>query len=321
MSDFHVEVVRVGKLEKNPNADSLWMTKVRDYTVQIREGEFKEGDLAVYVPVDALTPKDDPRWEFLKGHNRIKSRRLRGIFSMGLLTKAEPGWTEGQDVAEALKIVKYEPPEPMVIGGESEKCPFEFPTYTDIEGLRRWPDVLQNGEEIFATEKVHGTSSRYVWKDGRLWVGSHTQIKKESAENVYWKAAAQIGLAEILMKKPDLAFYGEVFGWVQDLRYGHTPGKVSVRFFDALDLTTMKWLDVDEFLMVCTSLGLPVVPVLYRGAWSPEIRAQAEGKSVICGDHVREGFVVRPVKERFDARLPGQRCILKFHGEGYLLRA
>lgn len=28
MSEFHVEVVRVGKVEKHPNADSLSITKV-----------------------------------------------------------------------------------------------------------------------------------------------------------------------------------------------------------------------------------------------------------------------------------------------------
>jgi RNA ligase (TIGR02306 family) len=320
MSDFHVEVVRVGPLVKNENSDSLWMTKVRDYTVQVKTGEFKEGDLAVYIPVDSVVPADDPRWEFLKGHNRIKARRLRGVFSLGLLTKADPGWTEGQDVAEALRIIKYEPPEPMTMGGECEKCPFDFPKYTDLESRRRWPDLLQEGEEVVFTEKIHGTSSRYVWKEDRLWVGSHTQIKKESAENVYWKAAAQIGLAEILAKKPGIAFYGEVFGWVQDLHYGHSAGKVSVRFFDALDMATMKWMDFDPFMELCAWYMLPTVPVIYRGPWDVKLKALAEGKSTLAPEHIREGFVVKPVKERFDPRLPGQRAILKYHGEGYLLR-
>lgn len=318
MSEFHVEVVRVGPLHKNPNADSLWITKVRDYVVQIREGEFKEGDLAVYIPVDSLTPKEDPRWEFLKGHNRVKSRKLRGVFSMGLLTKAEPGMVEGESVAERLGITKYEPPEDASTGGEAERCPFEWPKYTDLESIRRYPDVLKAGEEVVLTEKLHGTSAKYVWKEGRLWVGSHHEVKKELAESVYWKAAAQLGLSEILAKKPEIAFYGEVFGWVQDLHYGHTPGKVRLALFDAMDLDTLRYLDVDEFLALAKSLELPTVPEIYRGPWRDDLRSMAEGKTLLGSDHVREGFVVRPVEERFDERV-GRVC-LKHHGEGYLLR-
>ena len=29
-----------------------------------------------------------------------------------------------------------------------------------IENLRNFPDILQNGEEIIVTEKLHGTNSR-----------------------------------------------------------------------------------------------------------------------------------------------------------------
>ena len=177
MSEFHVQVVRVGPVDKHPNADTLSITHVYAYPVILRTGDFHEGDLAVYVPVDSLVP-DEPRWAFLDGHNRIKAKRLRGIFSMGLLTPADPSWVEGQDVVDTLGITKYEPPDPATMGGENEKDPGFLPCYTDIEGLRRWGDVLVCGEEVVLTEKVHGANGRWVWRDGRLWAGSHTCIKK-----------------------------------------------------------------------------------------------------------------------------------------------
>lgn len=323
MSEWKVQVVKVGALTKHPNADRLMQTKVFDYPVITGVGEFQEGDLAVYVPVDSVVPADDPRWTFLQGHNRIKAKRLRGVFSMGLLTKAVEGMKEGEIVAEQLRITKYEPPIGAVTGGEAEKCPFDWPKYTDIESIRRYPDILKEGEEVVLTEKIHGTSARFTFKEGRLWVGSHNEVKKGIQGSVYWNAAAKHDLAYRLQQFEGIAIYGEVYGWVQDLRYGHNPGAVSLMLFDAMDLSTFRYLDYDAFVDLAKSLDVPTVPILYRGPWKESLKALAEGKSVLLGpskaiDHVREGFVAKPVKERFDERV--QRVILKYHGEGYLTR-
>jgi hypothetical protein len=94
---------------------------------------------------------------------------------------------------------------------------------------------------------------------------------------------------------------------------------VSLVLFDAMDLSTLRYLDVDDFLALAKKLELPTVPLLYRGPWRQELRSLAEGKTMLGADHVREGFVVRPVKERFDERV--QRVVLKYHGEGYLLKS
>lgn len=323
MSEWKVQVVKVGALTKHPNADRLLITKVFDYPVITAIGELQEGDLAVYVPVESVVPADDPRWAFLQGHLRIKAKRLRGIFSMGLLTKVVEGMKEGEIVAEQLRITKYEPPIGAVTGGEAEKCPFEWPKYTDIESIRRWPNVLKDGEEVILTEKIHGTSARYVWKEGRLWVGSHNEIKKEIPGSVYWGAAVKHDLAKRLEAMPGIAIYGEVYGWIQDLRYGHKPGVSSLALFDAMDLSTNKYLDYDAFEALAKKLEVPTVPVLYRGPWKESLKAMAEGKSVLLGpsesiDHVREGFVAKVAKERFDEYII--RVILKYHGEGYLTR-
>jgi RNA ligase (TIGR02306 family) len=319
MSEFKVTVVRVGRIEKHPNADRLGFTRVFDYPVITGFGDFAEGDLAVYVPVDSVVPLEDPRWAFLQGHARIKAKRLRGIFSMGLLTKAADGWKEGDDVREALRIVKYEPPEPLAAGGENEKGPGGIPVYTDIEGFRRWPDILREGEEVHITEKIHGANGRWVFHAGRLWAGSHTCLKKRHPDSAWWKAAAKHDLENALAKAPGLVFYGEVYGAVQDLKYGHEKGGVSLALFDAFEIAAQRYLDVDEFESLVNRLGLPLVPRLYRGPWSKDLMQLSEGKTLLRADHVREGFVVRPVKERFDERIG--RVILKRHGEGYLLRS
>jgi RNA ligase (TIGR02306 family) len=329
MSEWRVVIVRVGPLTKHPNADRLMTTKVFDYPVITAVGEFQEGDLAVYVPVDSVVPAGSPRWAFLKGHGRIKAKRLRGIFSMGLLTKCDAAVMAkahvagqeilGTDVAEIMQITKYEPPEPMITGGEAEKCPFHFPKYTDIESLRRWPDVLEDMEWVAITEKVHGTSSRYAFMEERLWVGSHREIKRDSEKSVFWKAARQYDLAAKLSKHPGIAIYGEVYGWVQDLRYDHKPGTVSLALFDAMDLKTHKYLDFEAFMAFAKEIDVPTVPHLLSHPWERDnLESLAEGTTELAGDHVREGIVIRPLTERFDERV--QRVILKYHGQGYLLR-
>jgi len=45
--------------------------------------------------------------------------------------------------------------------------------------------------------------------------------------------------------------------------------------------------------------------------------AMAEGANILSGQHIREGFVVRPVQERWHPEVG--RVILKLVGQEYLL--
>lgn len=324
MSEHHVDVVRLGPVTKHENADTLAVTMVHGgYPCIVRLGEYNEGDLAVYVPVDAVVPTESERFAFLgAGHGRIRAKKLRGTFSMGLLVKPEPDMAEGDDVAERWGITKYEPPE---IGGGSggsfsssraASCPFSWPVY-DLEGLRKYGRLLTPGEPVHVSEKIHGCNGRFVFKDGQLWVGSRNQAKTESESDLWWGIARAHDLAAKLPAFPDVVIYGEVFGQVQDLKYGVEMG-ARFALFDAVDLRTMRWLDVEEIDALAAVLDIPRVPELFRGPWDPDRADEwAEGPSTLAG-HVREGFVVRPLKHRADPRLG--RVILKRHGQGYLLR-
>jgi RNA ligase (TIGR02306 family) len=321
MSEWKVIVTKLGKIGKHPNADNLSISQVcGSYPVIFRTGDYQEGDLVVHVPIDSIVPDEDPRWEFLGDQRRIKAKKLRGIFSMGLLTPANPEWEVGQDVGHLLGITKYIPPEPLSLGGDNEHCPFYFPEYTDLEGYRRYPNVLIPGEDVVLLEKVHGTNGRWVYRDGRLWVGSHHHVKKHNPDSAWWKAAAQSHLEAKLANHPNIALYGEVYGDVQDLKYGlRNKNEIATLFFDAMDLNSLRYLDFVEFFDLMFSLELPICPVLYRGPWSEDLLKYGEGISIVRGaSNVREGFVVRPTKERFDGEIG--RVLLKYVGEGYLLR-
>jgi RNA ligase (TIGR02306 family) len=172
---------------------------------------------------------------------------------------------------------------------------------------------------VILTEKIHGANGRFVYRDGRLWVGSHKCVKAPDKTNLWWSVAEMYRLEERLSQFPDIVLYGEVFGYVQDLRYGMQQGQFRLGFFDAMNLKTHQYLDVADFTKLAqTELELPTVPVLYVGPWSQELIQQyANGKSTLA-NHVREGFVAKPLKERWDDSIG--RVTLKFVGEDYLLR-
>lgn len=319
MTDFHVEAVRVRNVQKHPNADTLSIADAGGYPVIFQTGTYNDGDLAAYVPVDAVVP-DSPEWAFLGGNRRIKAKRLRGIFSMGLLTKAPDGANEGDDLAEALGVVKYEPAEHggKVSVGTNEAGPvgWDFVKYTDIEPLRRWSNVIGPGVDVVLTEKIHGANARFCHDGERLWVGSRTQIKRHDGENTWSQVATQLDLETKLANAPRMVFFGEVFGNVQDLKYGIASG-ATFRCFDVFSVDSMRYLNHEVARWAAQAVGVEWVPELYRGPWVEELRSFADGSSTLAS-HVREGFVVKPLEEIHHGRLG--RVILKHVGEGYLLR-
>lgn len=128
MSEFAIEIVRVGEVHKHPNADRLELTTIHaapdgtgGYPVIFQAGLYKEGERAVYVPVDAVVPEAE-EWAWLweatpnppPRKRRIKAKKLRGIFSMGLLHPVPAlykHYAVGADLADVMGITKYEDPE------------------------------------------------------------------------------------------------------------------------------------------------------------------------------------------------------------------
>lgn len=339
MSTEHdVNVVRLENIQKHPNADTLSIVEVDGRPCIVKDGLWKDGDLAIYIPIDSIVSVDDSRFAWLKkkpeqtGKTRIKASRLRGILSMGILIPAEPGMIEGQEVKDVLQIEVYEPqisyPGCRILNGQMESDPGFLPTY-DIESIRKWgPKVLEEGEEVILLEKIHGANSRYAYHRDRLWCASRTTFKKEGTGSMWWTVAENYNMAQRLAEIcPGVALYGEVYGQVQDLKYGL--GKADLIIFDALDIHTRRWYDYDELISLVDKLNedttqpqFKTVPVLYRGPWSKDLYSYAEGDSVIGLEngekHVREGFVLKVPKERYDYKLG--RVLLKLHGVGYMTR-
>jgi len=327
-SEHDVRVVRLGDIRKHENADSLGITEVDGRPCIVRLGEWSPGDLAVYVPIDSLCPIADERFAFLaRGHSttadgraRVRAARLRGVFSMGLLVRPDADMMEGDEVRERMEIGVWEPSIPTT-GAGAEPDPGFLPYY-DIESARKYGRLFQPDEEVVVTEKIHGANARYTYHQGRMWCASRGQFKLRDPADLWWGVAERMGLEERLARVcPGVAIFGEVYGQVQDLKYGVTGARFVA--FDALDIASRRWLDYEAFCDLARRLEIETAPVLYRGAWgSFDGASLAEGPSVLAArrgaTHIREGWVAKPMVDRSDGTLG--RVIVKRHGEGFLTR-
>jgi len=317
-STHRVEVVRINEIEKHPNADSLGIVRVYGYTCCVRLGDFHPGDLVAYVVPDSVVPTDVPAFAFLNGHKRITVKRLRGVCSQGLLIKAPEGAKEGDDVAPILGVTRYEPPCAATTGGEAEAGPpgIVAPKY-DLESWHRYKHLLHDGEPVIVTEKIHGACGRYVWAGERLYCGSRTEWKRESDENLWWIAARTHGWIEQFCRShPGTVLYGEVFGQVQDLKYGiPRGGRPRFAAFDLFQPQGHQWSFPPEHLALSTP------PVIYRGPYKEsEIVALSQGRSLVDGaDNLREGIVIEPAETRIDIEIG--RVKLKVVSDEYLERS
>jgi len=375
MATFECKVYEL-TIEEHPNADAIELARVGDYLCIVGKGQFKTGDLGVYIPEAAIVPE----WLLEeiglvgklagKDKNRVKAMKLRGIVSQGLIYPApikavmgtgvempvveHVGESEtrgvelGEDLTEFLGIAKYEPQIPSSMSGEVFNAMGKT-IHFDIENIKKYPNILEEGEEVSITEKLHGTwccmgfhpdveengGGRIVTSKGLSGRGLAFKFNEQNEKNLYVQMYHQLtnGIGQDIMERfcrLDLhddgdPFYilGEVYGkGVQDLAYVDDNEK-AFRVFDIYvgEPTGGHYLAPDEVKNICKELDIDTVPVLYSGPYSKEVVDElTNGKETVSGKelHMREGIVIRPFNERRDDDIG--RVILKSVSDAYLLR-
>lgn len=354
MSEYNPSIVKIERIENHPNADNLCIYYVLgDYPVIGKIGEYKINDLAAYIPVDAivpdtgkfyfLCPKSDGKPKYQLGsvpekYRIIKAKKLRGIYSEGLLVSAPEGMNLGDSIIERLQIKKWEEDEEDNLkyssdgifamntkGGNAEKPPQHFSIpYYDIEGLRKHSSLLNTDEHFVVMEKIHGSNASYCYDGDRLWVKSRRFFKQKDENDMWWDIAFRYQLEDKLSKYPMYVFFGEIYGQINKFRYDCVVEsgklKTKIRFFDIYDAKSHLFLNYDKFKEIITELGLDSAPEMYIGPWlgKDDMYKLAEGISNI-GSNIKEGFVIKPITNRFEKYLNG-RMILKHISEAYKLQ-
>ena len=145
-------LVTIDNVYKNPNADRLDVCEVGGWKIITGINEFKKGDVAIYFEIDSKLPEIAPfiNMEFLKSkHYKIKSQKIRGIVSQGLLIHPKDmGWEIVYDIRD------------------------DFPGVKTPDGVYHFPDE----ESRFLTDLIGVTY--YVFEDNKRKAPSFDKYKK-----------------------------------------------------------------------------------------------------------------------------------------------
>ena len=320
-------VRRIDAVRPIPDADSIECAVIGGWSVVIKKGEYREGDVAVYCEIDSWVPHElapflskgqEPReFDGIRGE-RLRTVKLRGQVSQGLLLPftastaiqlgAGPGarFTDyiGMDISELLGIVKYEPPIPAQLAGEV-KGP--FPGYISRTDQER----IQNLTEEFAqwqfeesrwevTEKLDGCSMTAYVRDGEFGVCSRNLELRRNDTNSLWRAAIAQNLEAIILSTGrNLALQGELIGeGIQSNLYKLKGQKFYL--YDIFDIDLGRYLLPEERDALFNSnhnfkvLRVPLLATERSLASTVEELLQwAEGKSELNPAVEREGVVFK----------------------------
>lgn len=331
---------RIDEIRPIEGADLIEIAVVGGWHVIVKKGEYKPNDLAVYFEIDSWIPTElaaflsngkEPReYNGVKGE-RLRSKKMRGVVSQGLLLKIvnDDGWyyifsspsddhenyfvdlgeeaIEGQDVTELLGIQKWEKPLPAQLSGVAKG---NFPTHispkTDAERIQNLTNRIQGWKDrdlkFEVTEKLDGTSFTYArFKYGDDHYESHVCSRnlslEETEENLYWQIARKYDIInKVETLGLNISIQGEIIG--QNVQSGQFKIPPELRVFNIYDIENHRYMEPTKRKKIVAQLGLVNAPVLYEELAIRDFEnvealiAFAEGKSVINGTE-REGLVFK----------------------------
>ena len=287
----------ISKLEDIENADNIEMATVLGWHCVVRKGEFKVGDKVVYLEIDSIPPADNPDFDFLKNSKGkikpIKTRKIRGVFSQGLVMP--------------LSILHYDGN--VDVGTD----------VTEILGVKKKEDEIiefykASGKLFVATEKVDGTSFTAFIRDGKFGICSRNMEVKLDADSPYSAIAKKYHLEEKFMYLRDklidfdFAIQGEIIGYnIQKNKY--KVKEYECYLFNFFNIDRQKSIgfygddaekeEFDNWTLgsIAHALDMYTVPIVDKNfIMTNDIDKLVEysiGKSVLNPEQEREGVVFR----------------------------
>lgn len=325
-------IQRIESIRPIEGADSIECATVLGWNVVVKKGEHKPGDVVTYVEVDSLLP-EIAEYEFLRkssyrapiteggnviqrGGFKIRTIKLRGQISQGLILPVPDGeWNIGDDVTEALGIIKYEPPVPAGMKGRA-KGPFpSFIQKTDEIRIQSAPELLDPRLEYEAREKLDGTSVTAFIRDGEFGICSRNLLLDETdTSHVIVKYASDTRLKEKLEEICKLAGFeiyiqGELIGpGIQGNLYGLKEHRLYV--FNVLSRSGRMPLATWVHILY---RRFDIVPFLFNfdGIGSVDEIVQASRGTSLIGNCVREGIVCRNYENNISFKVINPDFLLK----------
>jgi RNA ligase (TIGR02306 family) len=336
-SSLVVRCVPIKDVKPHPNADNLLLIEIMGWQVCTHKDTNPQvGELRVFIPPDAVLPQELAEQldvvKYLKKGNRVGQVKLRQEFSFGIAAPNVWNFEVGEEVSEKLGITKYV--QPLVPNsGDQEQDHTLFTNYSHIENWRNYPELFSLNEFVYLHEKIHGTNSKVgIVQDGDdliNMVGSHNTRKKlaDEADEEYRKKVSlyqyPLKIVAPMLEEIRIAYhahavivYGEIFGRVQDLRYGRN-NELAYRAFDiSVDGKFLDWQEAEDWF--CKH-NVEFAPIVYVGPYSEQAMKDCANQNTLlmppASAHMSEGVVIRPQKERYDPAFG--RVILKYKSDAY----
>lgn len=320
------KIVAINPIE---NADAIEVATVDGWNVVVKKGEFKVGDLVIYLEIDSWVPHElapflsrgtEPREYNGVSGERLRTIKLRGQISQGLILPLSfsPratdyitttfGELEGADVTDILGIQKYEKPLSAQLAGIARRAfPYNIPK-TDEERVQNLSREIRKWNEktepmLFElSEKLDGSSMTVYFKDGDFGVCSRNLDLKETEGNSFWDTANRLKLRDKLtVYNTNVAIQGELVGpGIQNNYY-----KLDKHIFYVFRIFLIdenRFMTSKERIDAIKALVLHHVPVMgYSDLGGPGnisitgVLSMAEGKSAINPQIEREGLVFKEV--------------------------
>jgi RNA ligase (TIGR02306 family) len=310
------------------NADAIECATVGGWRVVVRKGEFRAGDLAVYLEIDAWVPHElapflssgtPHEYNGVRGE-RLRTVKLRGQISQGLLLPVPPDLRDrpaGEDVTEVLGVRKWEASIPTNLG---EQMRGAFPSCVPKTDQERVQNLSR--DEVFAqgpyevSEKLDGSSCTMMLLDDEFHVCSRNLDLLRDENNAFWHVAIRDDIERKLRKARlnNFALQGELIGPGVQGNYYELP-HLCFCIFDIFDIKTGRYLEFWLRRALTEKLGLTHVPVL-----RVELRAvcdidsaldMAQGVSAFVAKE-REGLVFKNTANvRFSFKAINNRHLLE----------
>jgi RNA ligase (TIGR02306 family) len=307
-------VRKIDNITTIENADAIMCAHIGGWKVVVKKGDFNIGDLVVYFEIDSWIPHElapflskgkDPR-EFngVKGE-RLRTIKLRGQLSQGLLLPLQSEEREGTDLTDALNIQKWEMPMSAQLAGMAKGSFPSFIRKTDQERIQNLSNEFQEwkykGLAFEVTEKCEGSSMTVYLNNGEFGVCSRNLDLKETEGNTFWQVAREVDLETKLRDfGVNLALQGELIGpGIQGNIYNLA--KPEFRLFDIFNIDTQEYATMSDRSRIASALRVKEAPFievvcLFGFIDIDHMLCYAEDKSKLY-DTEREGIVLKCLED------------------------
>ncbi|MCD1260340.1 hypothetical protein B5M42_016125 [Paenibacillus athensensis] len=289
------------------NSDALAVVTVLGWKVVVRRADnYHVGDLVIYFELDSILP-DLPEFNFLAKSNYIlKSARLRGQLSQGLVWKPDilPDGlklAEGMDVTGILGVRKHEEEIPIEMVGKSKGFHPKIIRKAGEVRLQSSPELLAKFQGLLVAEttKIEGESASYIQHEDKLDVCSHTHSLLESPDSIHWQMYHKYNFSTIFSIHKNIGIQAEIagpgiFGNPLELK------ETELFVFRITDTVTQRRFTPVEIIEFCQSHGLQHVPMTLNVRFDFTMEEAIErAKGEYLSGNPREGIVIVPMEPTY----------------------